>query len=134
MVDNIKTNVYHYIMKAIIAVNNLGFIGKGNTLLWHNKEDLRHFKKLTDGGILLVGYNTFSELPTLSNRGLIIDTRGEYHSDVDWCIGGKKTYEKYCHKFTELHISHIDNNMIGDVTFPDLTNLNPECKIYNYNY
>ena len=28
-------------MKAIIAVNNLGFIGKGNTLLWKNKEDLQ---------------------------------------------------------------------------------------------
>jgi dihydrofolate reductase len=121
-------------MKAIIAVNNLGFIGKGNTLLWHNKEDLKHFKKLTDGGILLVGYNTFSELPVLPNRGLIIDTRGEYKFNVDWCIGGKKTYEKYCHIFTELHISHIDNNQIGDVTFPDLTNLNPDCKIFNYQY
>ena len=121
-------------MKAIIAVNNLGFIGKGNTLLWHNKEDLKHFKRLTDGGILLVGYNTFSELPVLPNRGLIIDTRSEYKFDVDWCIGGKKTYEKYCHIFTELHISHIDNNQIGDVTFPDLTNLNPDCKIFNYQY
>lgn len=121
-------------MKAIIAVNNLGFIGKGNTLLWHNKEDLKHFKKLTDGGILLVEYNTFSELPTLSNRGLIIDTRGEYQSDVDWCIGGKKTYEKYCHMFTELHISHIDDNSIGDVTFPDLTKINKNCKIFNYHF
>jgi len=36
--------------------------------------------------------------------------------------------------FTELHISHIDNNDIGDVTFPNLSNLNPDCKIYNYNF
>ena len=34
----------------------------------------------------------------------------------------------------ELHISHIDNDDIGDVTFPDLTNLNPECKIFNYTF
>lgn len=121
-------------MKAIIAVNNLGFIGKGNTLLWHNKEDLRHFKELTNGGRLLVGYNTFSELPNLPNREVILDFRENKRIDWDWCIGGKKTYEKYCHMFTELHISHIDNNQIGDVTFPDFTNLNPECKIYNYNY
>jgi len=53
---------------------------------------------------------------------------------VDWCIGGKKTYEKYCQYFTELHISHIDNNSIGDIMFPDLRNLNPNCKIYNYNF
>ena len=121
-------------MKSIIAVNNLGFIGKGNTLLWHNKEDLKHFKRLTDGGILLVGYNTFSELPTLSNRGLVIDPRGESYFEVDWCIGGKKTYEKYAHMFTELHISHIDNNDIGDITFPDFKTLNPNCKIFNYHF
>ena len=122
-------------MKAIIAVNNLGFIGKGNTLLWRNTDDLRHFKRLTDGGVLLVGYNTFSELPTLKNRELIVDTRNEFRViNIDWCIGGKKTYEKYAPYFTELHISHIDDNQIGDVTFPDFTNLNPDCKIFNYNY
>ena len=121
-------------MKAIIAVNNLGFIGKGNTLLWRNKEDLKHFKRLTDGGILLVGYNTFSELPALSNRGLDIDTRNEFYFDVDWCIGGKKTYEKYAKYFTELHISHINNDSIGDIMFPDLKELNTDCKIFKYYY
>jgi dihydrofolate reductase len=121
-------------MRAIIAMNNLGFIGKGNTLLWHNSDDLRHFKTLTDGGILLVGYNTFSELPILKNRELIIDTRNEFHFNVDWCIGGKKTYEKYSPFFTELHISHIDNNDIGNVTFPNFIDLNPNCKIFNYQY
>ena len=119
-------------MKAIIAVNNLGFIGKGNTLLWHNKEDLRHFKILTDGGTLLVGYNTFSELPKLKNRELIVDQRNEYYLNVDWCIGGRKTYEKYSPYFTEIHISHIDDNKIGDIMFPNLTKLNPDCKIFNY--
>ncbi len=34
--------------------------------------------------------------------------------------------------FTELHISHIDNNDIGDIMFPNLMNLSPDCKIYNY--
>jgi dihydrofolate reductase len=121
-------------MKAIIAVNNLGFIGKGDKLLWYSSEDLKHFKKLTIGGKLLVGYKTASALPKLSNRELIIDYRQSNYFivDVDWCIGGKKTYEKYCQYFTELHISHINNDEIGDVVFPDLTNLNPDCRIYNY--
>jgi dihydrofolate reductase len=121
-------------MKAIIAVNNLGFIGKGDKLLWYSSDDLKHFKKLTIGGKLLVGYRTASSLPKLSNRELIIDYRQSnyFRVDVDWCVGGKKTYEKYCQYFTELHISHINNNEIGDVVFPDLTKLNPDCKIYNY--
>ena len=119
-------------LKAIIAKNNLGFIGIGNKLLWTNKEDLKHFKNLTMNTTCLVGYNTFQELPKLLNRTLLVDERNNYRFDWDFCIGGKKTYEKYCPYFTELHISHIDNNDIGDVTFPDLKYLNPECKIFNY--
>lgn len=120
-------------MKAIIAKNNLSYIGKGNTMLWHCKEDLQHFKMLTEGCKLLVGYRTFEALPPLKNRELTIDDRIlNRHHGIDWCIGGKKTYEKYAQYFTELHISHIDNNDIGDVMFPDLTNLNPNCKIFNY--
>ena len=125
-------------MKAIVAVNNLGFIGLGDKLLWHNKEDLKHFKKMTEGSTLLVGYRTAKSLPPLRNRTLITFDRREHSSthyyDADWCIGGKKTYEKFCDAFTELHISHIDNDDIGDVTFPNLSNLNPDCKIFNYHF
>lgn len=125
-------------MKAIVAVNNLGFIGLNDKLLWHNKKDLLHFKKLTDECKLLVGYRTAQALPPLRNRTLIIVDRREY-SDAhyyyaDWCIGGKKTYERFCDLFTELHISHIDNNDIGNVTFPNLSKLNPDCKIFNYHF
>ena len=118
-------------MKAIIAVNNLGYIGLNNRLPWKCKKDLKHFKTLTNNYSLLIGYNTFKTLPELKNR-IIIKEWELVTLQAEWCIGGKKTYEKYCHLFTELHISHIDNDNIGTVTFPDLSNLNPECKIFNY--
>jgi dihydrofolate reductase len=121
-------------MKAIIAVNNLGFIGIGNKMLWNCPEDFKHFKENTMGCSLLVGYNTSLELPTLKGREVIIDVREEFNFEVDWCIGGKKTYEKYAPFVTELHISHIDNNEIGDVVFPDFTKLKPDCKIFNYHF
>jgi dihydrofolate reductase len=120
-------------MKAIIAVNNKKYIGLNNKLLWYSKDDLRHFKKLTEGQTLLVGYNTFSELPPLKNRTVIVDQRNNL-LNTDWCIGGKKTYEKYCHLFTELHISIIDNDDIGDTEYPELKNLNPDCKIFTYHF
>ncbi len=119
-------------MKSIIAVNNLGFIGIGDELLWKCSEDLKHFKKLTLNQTCLVGFRTYNSLPKLPNRVLIVDDRDDFTIGFDWVIGGKKTYEKYCKFFTELHISHIDDNSIVDVTFPDLTNLNPDCKIFNY--
>lgn len=121
-------------MKAIIAVNNLGFIGKDNTLCWRCSDDLKHFKRMTEGQVLLAGYNTYHSLPPLKNRTVILDERGILNTNVDWCIGGAKTYEKYCHLFTELHISKIDNNDVGDTIYPALSNLNPECKIFYYSF
>lgn len=121
-------------MKGIIAVNRLGFIGKDNGLPWRCSADLKHFKELTIGCNLLVGYNTKKDLPPLPNRGISTDIRGEFWGGmpIDWCIGGKKTYEKYCHMFTELHISHIADDTIGDTMMPDLSNLNPKCKVFHY--
>lgn len=123
-------------MKAILAVNNLGFIGLGDKLLWHNAEDLKHFKAMTQGATCLVGWRTNQGLPTLPGRELVVDLRGEKidPSTIDWCIGGKKTYEKWAPFFTELHISHIDNDLIGDVVMPDLKDLNPKCKVFNYHF
>ena len=121
-------------MRAVIAINNLGFIGLDDKLLWYNSEDLKHFKKLTLNQRLLVGYRTAQSLPPLKNRELVVDERDKFITDIDWCIGGKKTYEKYCHLFTELHISHIDDNNIGNVTIPDFTNLNKSCIIFNYHF
>jgi len=119
-------------MRAIIAMNNLGYIGVNNELLWKPQQDMSHFVKMTLNQRLLVGHNTSLNLPKLKNREVIVDGRDEEVTNVDWCIGGKKTYEKYAKYFTELHISHIDNNDIGDIMFPDLRDLNKDCKIFNY--
>ena len=123
-------------MKAIIALNILGYIGLDGSLPWRCSEDLKHFKKMTDGCTLLVGWNTAKKMPNLSNRTIVIDERGAdiNLNEIDWCIGGKKTYEKYCHLFTELHISEIDNDTKGDTKCPDFSNLNPDCKIFKYNF
>lgn len=123
-------------MKALIAVNNLSYIGKENKIMWRSSDDFAHFKKMTMGATVLVGYNTASELPPLKGRTVLVDTREGYSitNDTDdiWCIGGKKTYEKYAQFFTELHISHIDDDSIGDIMMPDFRNLNPNCKIFHY--
>ena len=121
-------------MKGIIAVNKLGYIGLDNHLLWGCKQDLIHFKEKTLNQRLLVGYNTSLLLPPLKNRKLIIDIRNELITDVDWCIGGKKTYEKYCEYFDELHISYINDYSIGDTMFPDLRKLKKECQVFTYNF
>lgn len=121
---------------AIIAKNKLGYIGLNGELPWKSKEDLKHFKELTMGSKLLVGYTTAQKLPKLPGREIVVDdeTKVINYDEIDWCCGGKYTYEKFCHLFTELHVSIIDDDTIGDTIFPELKNLNPDCKIYTYNF
>ena len=125
-------------MKAIICKNAVGSIGDKGRLLWHCKDELKHFASLTAGSTLLVGYNTYQQLPLLKGRKVRLDSSDGLFADlesIDWCIGGQRTYNKYAHLFTELHISTIVNDFqVGDTLMPKLLNLNPECKIFNYQF
>jgi len=136
-------------MIAIIAVNNLGYIGLNNELPWRSSEDLKHFKRLTEGKVLLVGFNTWEKLPRAvllsTTRFVELDQRDKYIGSTHRptynkfklpviCIGGKKTYEKYAPIFTELHISRINDNTVGDCGFPDLKDLPASCKVFTYNF
>ena len=112
-------------MKAIIAKNLKGFIGKDGGLPWKCKADLEHFKTLTMGAKLLVGRKTFEKLPALPGRELIVVGTG-YHTlqealsqKPDWVIGGKQLYESTMHLLTGLHISIINDRTIGDVECPN---------------
>jgi dihydrofolate reductase len=115
-------------MKAIIAVNKLGYIGKEESLPWKCKEDLNHFKKMTMNCKLLVGRKTFEALPPLKGRNLIVVGKGyntleeALEQKPDWIIGGKKIYESTIHLCDELHISEINDETIGDTKIPEIKN------------
>jgi len=108
-------------MKAIVAVDLQWGIGKDNKLLFHIPADLKRFKAITDGNIVIMGRNTYESLPHktgLSNRtnivlshrpidsptirscefeGLAIEP--DHHTDNMFVIGGASIYElllKYC--------------------------------------
>lgn len=55
-------------------------IGKDNKIPWHLPEDLRHFKRLTENNVVVMGRRTFESLPTkfrpLPNRTNVVLTRG----------------------------------------------------------
>lgn len=124
-------------MRAILAINNKGYIGLKGGLPWRCSKDLEHFKKETMGGKLLVGHRTAKHLPKLPGRELMVFDKNETtidYTSADWCIGGKSTYEKFCHLFTELHVSIINDDTIGDVMGPDLRRLNPDCVIFEYHF
>ncbi len=125
-------------MKAIIAKNKIGFIGKNGGLPWRCKEDLIHFKNLTMGAKLLVGRNTFETWPNLPGREIIVVGTG-YNTlqealaqKPDWVIGGKKLYESTMHLWTELHMSIINDETIGDVECPNIDKYKGYIHFYQF--
>lgn len=62
-------------MKAIVVVDAKWGIGAKNDLLFNLKEDMRHFRELTDGKTVMMGYNTLLSFPgakPLRNRTNIV--------------------------------------------------------------
>jgi len=125
-------------MKLIIATNKTGYIGKNGGMLWHCKEDLKHFKELTYDTTCLVGRVTYEGLPKLKNRELLVVGKGymtleeALSKKPDWIIGGKQIYEQTFHLCDELHISIINNSLIGDTKAPDFSSFNGKKKYYYY--
>jgi len=67
-------------LTLVVARAANGVIGKGGRLPWHLPADLRHFKRVTMGGAMIMGRKTFESLPgLLPGRRHIVLTR-----DVDW--------------------------------------------------
>ena len=71
---------------AIFAVDEEGGLGKNNSLPWgHISEDMAHFKKLTNGEIVIMGRKTWDSLPPqfkpLPYRINAVVTSGKVASD-----------------------------------------------------
>ena len=62
----------------IVVSSKEGGIGHDNKLPWHISEELKLFKKITDGHILIMGRKTIESLPELKSRVMI-------------CVSSKKT-------------------------------------------
>ncbi len=48
---------------AILAMDEMCGIWKNGTLPWHIPEDMKHFRELTMGGVVVMGSRTYESLP-----------------------------------------------------------------------
>jgi len=131
-------------MKAIVAVDENWAIGYENELLYHISEDLKRFKALTSGNVVVMGRKTLESLPKgkpLPNRINVVLSRNSVDEDVIHCkdlaslakeikkfsdkeifvMGGAYTYEQllpYCEK---VYVTKIfDQAEKADVFFENL--------------
>ncbi len=127
---------------AAVAAN--GCIGKGGKLVWHNKEDMAHFVKLTKGKAVLMGRKTWESIPEkfrpLSYRTNVVITRDKNYllpdnvmscASVDealkrlrladiMVIGGAQIYAATVAKADCLELTEIPTAIDGDAFFPKI--------------
>jgi dihydrofolate reductase len=64
------------VIKILVACDENRVIGKDNQLIWHLPADLKRFKSLTTGHVILMGRKTYESIgKPLPNRTTIVITR-----------------------------------------------------------
>ena len=131
-------------LSLIAAISENNCIGKDNALLWNIREDMKHFKDVTSGNIVLMGRNTWESIPEkfrpLPNRKNIVITRDmnyevpegvEIYSSIDealekyknenvFIIGGASIYKQTIEIADQLFITEVHQVFEGDAFFPEI--------------
>jgi dihydrofolate reductase len=135
------------IVSIVVATGPKKEIGFQNKLLWHIPEDLKNFKKITSGKVIVMGRKTFESIgKALPNRLNIVLTRDESfkaegvsiihdplmafelalnHNDSDeaelMIIGGEEIYKIYLPYTQKIYLSEVPAfKGEADTFFPEI--------------
>ena len=129
-------------LTIIVAAGENNAIGKDNTLIWHLKDDLKRFKKLTSGHHIIMGRKTFESFPKpLPNRTHVVITRQSNYTVPDsvilvnslanaieaakddsqpFIIGGGEIYKQALLIANKIELTRVHHEFEADTFFPDI--------------
>lgn len=133
-------------------------IGYRNKLPWHVPSDLKVFKRLTTGNVVIMGRKTYESLPMFPNGlpdrfNIVISSTGGKSEDPDvvfvknkrqaislakrngllaYVIGGASIYKLFVDDVDFLICTHIQGSYETDTKMIDIDQFTKE-KIYSYN-
>ena len=131
-------------LSIVVAVGKNYIIGKENGLLWHLPNDLKHFRKITEGHTIIMGRKTFESIGrVLPNRRHIVLTRSsdfqvegvEKASSIEevlklveneeeaFVIGGGEIYRQFLPLVQRIYMTEVDIEKDADVFFPAIDSL-----------
>lgn len=127
-------------ISLIAAMSKNRVIGNNNSLIWKLPADMKRFKEITTGKIVIMGRKTYESIGRpLPNRRNIIITRNDSYS-VDGCevvnslekaielcngsdvmiIGGGDIYTQSLLLADKIHLTIIHEDFHGDTYFPEI--------------
>ena len=130
-------------ISIIVAIASNYAIGKNNDLLWHIPNDLKMFKRLTEGHYIVMGKRTYYSLPKrpLPKRTslIITDVEGEVIDNClmaysiedainkmdagqeNFVIGGGSIYRQFIPFANKLYITRVHKEFEADTFFPEIS-------------
>ena len=124
------------LLAAVVALTADGVIGKEGDMPWRLRRDLRRFKKITMGGVLIMGRKTFDSIPDprpLPGRRTIVLTRnsdwqfdgvdtaasveqvfGKIGNSRAYVVGGAQIYEMFLKYCDQLFVTRVWSQVAGD--------------------
>lgn len=133
-------------VSIIAAMDSVRGIGRGNKLMWHISEDLKHFKELTSGKAVIMGRKTFESIGrALPNRVNIVVTKNrefraegciiansleeallaaaeKKKSGEIFIIGGGEIYKQAMPFADKLYLTIVEGDFGADTFFPSYEN------------
>lgn len=129
------------ILTIVVAHDPNLVIGKEGGLPWRYPEDLKHFKKTTLGGTMIMGRGVFEELneiPLPGRKNIVLSTTKTY-DNVDtytsleaaleslneeevFIIGGGVLYRQAIKMADKMVVTQIKKEYDGDTYFPEYRN------------
>ncbi len=87
----------------VVACDDKQGIGLNGNIPWHHPEDLRHFARVTKGGVVIMGRITYESLPSrgLPGRRLVVMTRSPTWTTSDKSVNVVHSVEEAAEKATE---------------------------------
>lgn len=135
-------------MKAIVVVDETWGIGKDGKLLTHLPEDMKFFRTVTKGKVVVMGRKTLQSFPggkplknrinivitsdrTLAEEGIIVchsvdetlSRLKEYDSDDIYIIGGQSVYEQFLPYCDTAYVTRMKRDFGADTWFANLDEL-----------
>lgn len=128
-------------ISIIAAIGQNNELGKDNDLLWHISEDLKRFKRLTSGHMVIMGRKTFNSIhnkPLPNRRNIVITSDKEmnfpnieiahsFEKAIDFTakekevfiLGGAKIYEQFLPHTQKMYLTRVHKTYHADTFFPE---------------
>lgn len=120
------------IISIVAAHAKNGIIGNKGKLPWYISENLKRFKDITEGSVVIMGRKTYESLgkPLKNRHNIVVSKSGNlnisaeealeacvYEKEV-FIIGGESLYKQTLPFADKLYLTILNDNYDGDTSFP----------------